>query len=236
MLLWSSRQEQFIHPLCARVCQIVRNSIRIIHAVRIFCQTFSPFVNVSLCIFTGSLIITVSSPTVSHFHVFSIIIFKTESLSTHLSIRYDTWISDFRSLSFFPFFGRYQDYTISTSRTINSCTSCIFQKWNRFNIVTVNRRNTCFWTVNNYQRRKVTTIKCTNTTYTNICTITTGFTRTLIYRYTGYQTGKWTWQICSRTTFQFTGRNCSNRTGQIHLFLYTVTYYYNLIQCFWIFC
>ena len=142
---------------------------------------------------------------------------------------YRTWIVQSQRTCFTTF-GCNQNYTVSTTRTIDGCRRSIFQDVDWFNITRVDRlnatrvqRHTIYyikWWIGSIQR--------TVTTNTNI----TQFTRTLTGRniHAGSLTLQSLKSIRYRLCIQFFRRDTSQSTRHIRLLLNTVTYDNHLIQ------
>ena len=126
-----------------------------------------------------------------------------------------------------------QQYTKCTTGTVNGSRSGVFQYRNTFNIVRIHHRNIRYFHIIYQNQRFGVTIRRTDTTTNLDSRRTTYLTGVGSDGQSRYRPLQGTAYIRDRTAIDcFVHIHGSHRTGQVHLFLCTITYYDNFIQQF----
>ena len=146
----------------------------------------------------------------------------SQILPSYISVILNTY------LSFFALFGRYQDYSISSSRSINSRGCRIFQYINSLNVGWIQHVNiSTGHAIYHVQRFRI--INCSKSTYNDFKAITrfSALLCNVYARSLTLQRTKCTNRIHFRNIFSF---HLNSRTCYQPFLLYTITDYYHFIQ------
>ena len=146
-------------------------------------------------------------------------------LETYITVKCNSRFSVFTTA-----LGSNNDYTISTTGTVDSCSRSIFQDVDCFNFRRVKGRHTVFAgeTVDDIQR--FVTLSNGNTTTNPNRNGSSGSTFTLHNLHTCHAAGKGLCDITGRNFRKFFAINRSNRTGQVLTFYSCITDGYNFVQ------
>ena len=140
-------------------------------------------------------------------------------------------------LTLLSFFGRNQDNTERSTRTVDGSRSRIHQYRDVVDVLRVQLVQVACYTVNQHERRSAGT--CSQVTCTADVERRIGIQFTTGIRYAYIQARNDTLQSLTyrryRTRFQFLVVYRSHGPGQVHFLLCTETYYYHFIKCLSIF-